>query len=240
MPSSRWVNVIERAGDRILEVVWLIDDDVVAARDDAWLPKDYRLRLLGDYLRFRRGFASSIDRVWASTPAVAARLPASRVELRPPRPLEPSGIRQPWVTVFYHGTASHRREHAFLRSIFEQVQARTQRVIFEVAGDHAVYRMFRAVPRVRVLHPMPWPDYLAHLGACRYQIGLAPLLDTPFNRARSGVKALEIAAIGAHGILSRRAPYTDYENEPGMHLVGDSPSEWVEQIVSLAELLGGT
>jgi hypothetical protein len=235
MPASAWAQLIASAAERVVEVVWLIDDDIAAAREDRWLPADYKRRLLADYLRFKRAFEGSIDRVWASTPVIAARFPASRVEVRPPRPLKLA--QEPWVTIFYHGTAAHRREHEFLRPIFQQVQALTQRTVIEVAGDHAIYRMFRDVPRLRVVHPMRWPDYLAYLASARYQIGLAPLLDTPFNRGRSGVKALEIAAMGAQGVLSRRAPYTDYANLPGMHLVGDAPSEWVEQIVTIARQL---
>ena len=65
-------------------------------------------------------------------------------------------------------------------------------------------------------------------------LGLAPLLDTPFNRARSGVKALEVAWSGARGLLSNRPPYTDYAHLPGMHLVGDEPSAWVDEITRIA------
>ncbi len=237
MPSSRWASVIAAAGPRICEVAWLIDDDVAAAREDTWLPRDYRLRLLSEYLRFRRDFAAQIDRVWASTPRIAARFPAPRVELRPPR----SAASEPasrWVTIFYHGTASHRREYTFLLPIFEQVQASCQNTIIEVVGDHALYRIARNIPRMRVLHPLRWPDYLAVLAAGKYDIGLAPLLETPFNLARSGIKALEITSIGAQGVLSDRPPYSDYGHLPGLHLVGDEPSAWLERILALVARAG--
>ena len=232
MPCSGWADVIEAAGHRVAQVVWLIDDDVIAARHDEWLPMAYRLRLLDDHLAFRRRFEHLVDRIWASTPLLASRFPAARVEVRPPRPLPPS--EQRWVKVFYHGTASHRREHAFLLPIFHEVQKRSAHVVLEVTGDHALYKMFRGVPRLRVLHPVAWPDYLAHLRASQYHLGLAPLLDTPFNRARSGVKALEIAWSGAQGLLSRRAPYTEYAHLPGMHWVGDDPRAWADEITRIA------
>jgi hypothetical protein len=231
MPSERWARPLAVAKDKLVEVVWLLDDDVLAAREDKWLPEAYRLRLLTSYLRFKRAYADLIDRVWASTPAIAARFPAERVEVRPPQAIRLPQARP--VTIFYHGTAAHRREHAFLLPIFEELQARTERTVLEVIGDHELYRLFRSVPRLRVLHPMRWPDYLAHLRSGRYDIGLAPLLDTPFNRARSGIKALEIASIGAQGVLSRRPPYTEYAHLPGLHLVGDDPAEWVRTIMGL-------
>jgi hypothetical protein len=232
MPDSRWAEVIAAAGDKVVEVVWLIDDDAIAAREDDWLPRDYRLRLLDEHLAFTRNFAHLVDRVWASTPELAARFPAGRVEVRPPRPLPP--LERRWVKIFYHGTASHRREHEFLLPVLREVQNRSESTVIEVTGDHALYKMFRSVPRLRVLHPVAWPDYLVHLQASRYDLGLVPLLDTPFNRARSGVKALEVAASGAQGLLSRRSPYTDYAHLPGMHLVGDEPSEWIDAILRIA------
>lgn len=237
MPSSRWASVIEAAREKVVEVVWLIDDDVVAARDDRWLPDDYRARLLSDYARFRRKFAHLVDRVWASTTPIAERFPASRVDLRPPQPIPQRAADERSVTIFYHGTSSHRREHAFLLPVFHRVQARSTSTLIEVAGGHAVYRMFRAVPRLRVVHPMPWPDYLRHLRAGNYHIGLVPLLDTPFNRGRTGIKAFEIAASGARGVLSRCPAHLEQRNVPGMHLVDDSEDAWVECILELADEL---
>jgi hypothetical protein len=235
MPDSRWASVLAAAGPRLVEVCWLVDDDIEAAREDRSLPPAYRWRLLAHFLRFKRDFSLHVDRVWASTALVASRYPAERVEVRPPRPLPRFDRGKHWVRIFYHGSAAHRAEHAFLRAIFERVQARSDRTVIEVIGDHAVYKLFRHVPRLRVVHPLRWPDYLAHLEAGRYDIGLAPLLDSPFNRARSGVKALEIAAISAAGLLSRRAPYTDYAHLPGLELVDDRADEWVEKILTLVE-----
>ena len=234
MPGSAWARVLERDQHALVEVIWLIDDDIPAAREDAWLPDDYRLRLLSDYSRFRSSFEHLIDKVWASTPIVAARFPPNRVTVRPPQPIAAPSSPRPWVTIFYHGTAAHRREHAFLLPIFEQLQQRSAHTVIEVSGDHAVYRMFRGVPRLRVIHPMPWPDYLIQLHAGRYDIGLVPLLDTPFNRARSAVKAIELASAGVRGIVSRRAPYTDQAQLPGIYLAGDDPAEWLAQILRLA------
>jgi hypothetical protein len=238
MPSSRWQGVLRAAEREIVDVTWLIDDDAVAARDDDWLPEPFRLKLLGDHLRFKRDFAGLIDRVWASTPQIAARFPAGRVEVRPPKLFAAPRPERRWVTIFYHGTSSHRREHAFLLPIFHEVQARCDHTLIEVSGDHALYRAFRGVPRLRVIHPLGWPDYLAHLRAGNYDIGLAPLLDTPFNRARSGLKALQLTELGVQGVLSQRAPYTDYATLPGMHLVSDDSAAWTARIIELANRLG--
>jgi hypothetical protein len=235
MPNPAWAPLLRAADSSLAQVVWLIDDDVLAARDDASLPLDYRLRLLSDYARFRNAFASLIDRVWVSTPALAARFPPEKVELRPPQPL--SLPRKRWIKAFYHGSGAHRAEQEFLLPIFSAVQELTDNVVLEVVGDHSVQRLFRSVPRLRVVHPMRWPDYLVHLQSGGHDLGLVPLLDKPFNRGRAPVKVLEMMAIGCQGILSRRAPYASYEGRPGIHLVDDDPQAWVDAVVRVARSL---
>jgi hypothetical protein len=234
MPASAWANVLQRQLAAAAEIVWLIDDDVVAARDDAHLPRDYRLRLLSDYLRFKRAFEPLVTKVWASTPQIASRYPAHQVELRPPQALGQRARRQHWITVFYHGTSAHRAEHEFLAHVFRGLQARSERTVIEVCGDHALRRSYGGIPRLRVVHPMPWPDYLSLLEAGRYDLGLVPLLDTPFNRGRSAIKAMELEALGIPAVISRRAPHLELGKSPEMRLVDDDVEQWVATILDLA------
>jgi hypothetical protein len=54
-----------------------------------------------------------------------------------------------------------------------------------------------------------------------FDIGLAPLCDTPFNRARSSVKLKEYAAAGATWLASPVGPYAGYEAAQGGMLVAE-------------------
>lgn len=58
----------------------------------------------------------------------------------------------------------------------------------------------------------------------RYDIGLAPLIDIPFNAARSNIKVKEYAASGVPWLASPRAPYVDLGERQGGLLVADD--EW--------------
>ncbi|MDW5593496.1 hypothetical protein VSS74_04055 [Conexibacter stalactiti] len=66
----------------------------------------------------------------------------------------------------------------------------------------------------------------------RWDIGIAPLADTQFNRARSNVKLKEYAAVGVPWLASPIGPYAGLGEEQGGRLVGDG--EWFDAIVDLA------
>ena len=84
----------------------------------------------------------------------------------------------------------------------------------------------------RYIH-QPWVPYgtlpreLSNL-----DIGIAPLVDMPFNRARSNVKLKEYAASGLAWLASPIGPYAELGEEQGGRLVADG--DWygaIEQLV---------
>jgi glycosyltransferase involved in cell wall biosynthesis len=54
-----------------------------------------------------------------------------------------------------------------------------------------------------------------------FDIGIAPLADTPFNHARSDIKLKEYAAVGAAWLASPVGAYRDMGTKEGGQLVGD-------------------
>jgi glycosyltransferase involved in cell wall biosynthesis len=67
----------------------------------------------------------------------------------------------------------------------------------------------------------------------RFDIGIAPLADIPFNRARSDVKLKEYAAAGVPWLASPIGPYADLGEQQGGRLVADD--RWHEQLVRLID-----
>jgi hypothetical protein len=67
--------------------------------------------------------------------------------------------------------------------------------------------------------------------ASEFDIGLAPLCDTAFNRARSNVKLKEYAAAGAMWVASPIGPYVGMGEQQGGLLVGDG--EWLPTLEAL-------
>ena len=120
--------------------------------------------------------------------------------VRPVVPGEP-------VQIFYHGSAVHLDEMRWLRPVIAEVLSACPLAHFEVIGDQEVNRLFRDLPRTRVLHPMSWPNYLSHCRAMRGHIGLAPLLPGDFNAARSITRVFDIARCGAVFLGAESGPY---------------------------------
>lgn len=72
-----------------------------------------------------------------------------------------------------------------------------------------------------------WPLAVNSLG-----IGLAPLADSKFNKAKSWLKPLEYAAVGVPCIVSPRPEYVKLVKR-GIGSVAKSPNEWRRQIRAL-------
>ncbi|WP_422450570.1 MULTISPECIES: hypothetical protein [unclassified Endozoicomonas] len=212
------------------DVIWFIDDDIPAAGLDATLPARYRKRMTGWYKRATPLLENLCSKILVSTPCLAKKYNlASSAILSPVEPVFESS--QQITRCFYHGTSSHQKDWEFVLEVTRQIQLRNQGTWFEFIGDHALYKACRGIPRVTVLHPLKWPDYLALTSSRTMDIGLAPLADTPFNLARSHTKFLDICRQKAVGIYSRRFSCSDDIEHAGAGLVlGDSVDEWVAGI----------
>jgi hypothetical protein len=138
------------------------------------------------------------------------------------------------VRICYHGTWSHRDDMKWLAPVIAEVQLRCSNTIFEVIGDRRVARIFRGIPRVIVLPTMSWPDYLKHTQTARQDIGLAPLLDTLFNRGRGPIKFFDYARCGAVGIYSSGPAFESFvaDGVDGF-VLKNNQQLWVDTLIKL-------
>lgn len=89
---------------------------------------------------------------------------------------------------------------------------------------------------MNVLHPMKWPAYRALLCRPGRAIGLAPLVDGRFNRARAHTKFFDITQGGAVGIYAQGDVYGGVvEHERNGLLLPMDADAWVAAILRLAE-----
>lgn len=230
-----WLRALTPMQPRLAGVALLLDDDIPAVLESAELPLPYALKTALRYVRARRMLARLCSAVWVSTPYLLQKYAHAKPRLLTPLYLDATSRFEPaGMSYFYHGTSSHRLEQAFLAGVVRKVQARMPEARFEIIGDRRTRRLFRGIPRVEVLRPMPWPDFLAHTAGVRHAVGLAPMLDSHFNRARSHVKLYDITRCGAAGIYSDMAVYRDnVENGINGILCPNDEDAWVEAICRL-------
>ena len=218
---------------KLSSVAYLMDDDIPAVLHAPELPWRYSLKTAWRYARSRRLLGQVCGEVWVSTAELARRY--AQVS---PRLVEPHYVAAPSSpqtrVYFYHGSWAHRREIQWLVPVVRQVQRAVPGAWFEIMGTDRVCNLFRGIPRVRVIHPMTWADYRAYAGTIRYQVGLAPCFDTPFNRARSHSKIFDITRLGAAGVYSDVTPYTQnvIHGQTGL-LCENKIEKWIAALVLL-------
>lgn len=110
-------------------------------------------------------------------------------------------------------------------------------------GDRIELEFFGAVPSFAAelsARCIPYRDsyeqYRKTLNGCEWDIGLAPMPDTPFNACKHYNKFCEYAAAGIAGVYSNVYPYTRLSAFPGCGVLCDNSSEaWTTAIGALID-----
>jgi glycosyltransferase involved in cell wall biosynthesis len=220
-------------------IVYDTDDDILDYPDWTGLgaaagrERDLSLRIL-----------AVADVVTAATPVLAERLrPHTRGRVRVVRnavdPAWYEGAPRPGLQgdprVFYHGVPARLRDYQVARSAVEAVAA-------DLPGLRRVWLGAAHEPRVTACmdETLPWVDGLpafgAALAAARPDIGLAPLLDEPFNRAKSELHWLDYAMTGASTLATTFDGPGPYEviRDGVDGLLAHTSADWERQLRRLA------
>jgi glycosyltransferase involved in cell wall biosynthesis/GT2 family glycosyltransferase len=226
-----------------ITLLYDLDDDLLhipRAHPDAQLLRP-KVRLVSRLIRFA-------DAVWVSTPALAARLAKLRPDARvvanglderlwavatPPAPPRHGPVR-----ILFMGTQTHDADFA----IVEGALARLHSAFGEyVAVDLLGVTSRRELPGWVNRVPMPmhaatgYPGFVDWITQRHWDIGIAPLADTPFNNCKSTIKTLDYAALGLPVLASDRPAYRgSLADGPGGWLLPDTEDAW---FVALARLV---
>jgi len=139
------------------------------------------------------------------------------------------------INLFYHGSASHQREHVWIQRLMRELLAVEPRIKVEVIADRRIARGYRDQPRTQIIAPMDWRRYRRFLQQPGRHIGLAPLLPSAFNAARSYTKFFDITAAGAVGLYTEGSVYHEIvaHGQDGLLLPLDL-ERWMMEILDLA------
>jgi len=98
-------------------------------------------------------------------------------------------------------------------------------------AQHAVDVLDLPPERVVFIPPVPFEKYPPRLS--HFDIGLAPLLKSRFNNAKSELRCLEYGAYGVPCVASRLASYRAWINEGVDGFTAASEAEWYEALTAL-------
>lgn len=232
---------LSRAGRRL---IYFIDDAVEEGAGDPSLPYLYRQKLRLVERAAERRVAPRAAAVVVSSPALARRFSGSAdTHVLHPFWSEPfAGLGHfdademlaPWIEIAYLGSAVHRADLEFLWPVIAPVLQAHPRVRFHLSERHRVPPALAGHPRLRLIPARSWSIYRAALRGRRFHLALYPLLDTPFNRARSVNKLIEHGVVGAAPLYSRVWPEAWRAAAAGAGLLlENTPEDWRAAIEGL-------
>ena len=223
---------------------------IVLDTDDAFHLMDETHPEFGVYREKLDAYSLTLEHaaeVWCSSPALAKSL-AGEVPnpIVVPNSIDPRLWRQyrkPSITpvregskglqIVYAGTATHGGDFAELMPILDDVVKAVpfQLTVVGIAEDLPERRWLRRLrPGRDALYPR-YARWLLEHGPL-FDVGVAPLADTEFNRLKSDIKLLEYLAIGVIPLVSDLDPYSGSDTaDPSMLRAG--PEEWADALMRL-------
>jgi glycosyltransferase involved in cell wall biosynthesis len=130
-----------------------------------------------------------------------------------------------------------------LDELYAVLQAIHPKSFFETPFGHAIKHFMAKLSGVRYeFHPnVPIEEHARKVSGLSLDIGIAPLVDNPFNRHKSCIKYYEYAMAGAVTVASHTVPYSEevpitaknnreaWKHKLEMVLTGDRAAMWREQ-----------
>lgn len=238
--AESWLEVLLKFKNSIRSITYVMDDDLLAAYQTTNLPESYRKRMRNVALRDWRVMSLICDNYVNTSAALAAKYFGRKSILMHPaffeqNALSKANIHTPTI-ISYHATGGHKNDIDFLAEIIKKILDKHSNVQFKIVLGGYCPEVLKNHPQVYVYKNMSWEDYQSFIRLERSDIGLAPLLKTPYNEAKSIVKLIDIASLGAVGIYSDCDSYRClFENGKGGFIAPNEPTAWFKLLDYLIE-----
>ncbi len=146
------------------------------------------------------------------------------------------------IVIGYMGTFTHDRDFMLvlpaLKSIHQRYPGQIEFQIVGVVNKEQTKQELQELP-VRYVYPRheehEYPLFMLWFtGHIHWDIGISPVVNTPFNDCKSDIKFLDYASIGAAGIYSSSPAYsaTVHHRQNGW-LAENTPAAWEEALETL-------
>jgi hypothetical protein len=135
------------------------------------------------------------------------------------------------VVIGWAGSDTHLPDLRQLEGVIDCLLDRYDQVEFAWAGMSEM--PFPGHERMRCIEGVPINDYPSLVS--QFHIGLAPVIDTVFNRAKSDLKFLEYAAIGIPVAASRTPTYENSVENGVNGFLASNAKDWLKYLSRLIE-----
>jgi glycosyltransferase involved in cell wall biosynthesis len=136
------------------------------------------------------------------------------------------------VVVGWAGSVSRSWDLRVVSTVMPYLLGRYPNLEFHVSGPSNI-EAFPEHERIRLLGPVSIEQYPTLLAP--FDIGLAPLDDNEFNRAKSDLKFLEYARLGIPCVASKLEPYI-HSIVPGVNgFLAKRERDWLKHLTALIE-----
>ncbi len=136
------------------------------------------------------------------------------------------------IRIGWAGGASHDEDLRLIEGVVHKTLAKHPTVVFTFV--HGVPDFLKGIPRVEAValgneyvRIDRYPQYLASRG---FDIGLAPLVDSAFNRGKSNLRWLEYAGLKVPCVASKVGHFAETITNGEDGLLCEKESEWCEAI----------
>lgn len=138
-------------------------------------------------------------------------------------------IRIGWI-----GSGSHMADTPVVNKAFDIILKKYPNVEIHLCGfvSNDSKRGDREFHHIGTMNYEAYPQFLANLNL---DIGVAPLIDTKFNRSKSNIKWLEHAMLEIPMVLSDIPPYSECVEEGKTGFLAKSTTAWVKKLSKLIE-----
>lgn len=148
-------------------------------------------------------------------------------------PSERKFARKPQVIIGWGGSQGHREDLGAVAPALMQWIMSRENIQLHLMCAPSLWEFFDELPVQKKRHfntgsMESYSQFLSQL-----DIGIAPLLDTPFNRSRSDVKFLEYAIHGVVPVMQALAPYSQSVDAGKTGFLFDSPETLTSTLDSL-------
>lgn len=231
------------AHDRL---IYVIDDDWRSGLTDRNIPAWYRGRLFLREARAAVRLEPNADVIVVSSDVLAlvyrARFPLKRIVVVEPAwagPEAPAATdleERKLLRLAVLGAATHRRDALWLTPVLTAILEARPSLQILWSTNHSLPKPLAGNIQVVQIPAMDWVKYQEWIARTQADIGLYPLIDGPFNRARSINKLCEYDRLGAAVVGSNNWDAAEEAEKQGACLLLPMDiREWIDRVLDLID-----